>query len=326
MKGIIVEIKGKYAVALTANGSFVKIKSRKGFKVGEEAEFTPAYAINTRTFTRVASIAAAFVLILGASWGVYAMPYSYVDVDINPSVELTSNIFDRIIKVEALNSDGEKITDELLLNNKKIDEGISLLLDEAVSEGYLEKGDLDAVIFSVTAGNKEKSEKLETKLKAKVEKEFSNEAEHEVVMVEKYTAEKQKAAREEGISPGKLSLIEKLIEQNPEMSVDTLKNEPVKKIVKSLQQDKKDAKVKDNNKDKSKENGKDNNKNNNKNNDKDQSSRGNSGANSNKASAAGNNTAGNNKVNKGQSSSEDNTSVTAETTDKQQGKTNGNGR
>lgn len=326
VKGIIVEIKGRYAVALTANGSFVKTKSQKGFRVGEEAEFTPAYGIDKRALTRVASIAAAFVFVLGASWGVYAMPFSYVDVDINPSVELTSNIFDRIIKVEALNTDGEKITDDLQLNNKKIDDGISLLLDEAVSEGYLKKGDLDAVMFSVTAGNKEKSEKLEAKLKTKVEKEFSSEDEHEAVMVEKYTADKQKAAREKGISPGKLSLIEKLIEQKPEMSVDTLKNEPVKEIVKSLQQAKQEDKVKDNNKDKSKDNGTDNSKGNNssKNKDKNQSSLNNStSVKSDRASAAASN--GKGKVNKSQAGSTANkASEATAAADKLQGKTNGN--
>lgn len=47
MKGIIVDIKGKYAVAMTKDGSFVKIKAHSSFVVGCEADFNTAPQINT---------------------------------------------------------------------------------------------------------------------------------------------------------------------------------------------------------------------------------------------------------------------------------------
>ncbi len=139
MRGIVVEITGKYAVILTQDGLFKKIKARPDMAVGAEIDTgRPAKAAAVRRpMYRIASIAASLLLVLGISMYIYSMPYSYVDFDINPSIGLTANIFDRIIRVEALNEDGNKLMENRNLVHMKLERGITLLIDSAVEQGYL---------------------------------------------------------------------------------------------------------------------------------------------------------------------------------------------
>lgn len=139
MRGIVVEITGKYAVILTQDGLFKKIKARPDMAVGAEIDTgRPAKAAAVRRpMYRIASIAASLLLVLGISMYIYSMPYSYVDFDINPSIGLTANIFDRIIRVEALNEDGNKLIENRNLVHMKLERGITLLIDSAVEQGYL---------------------------------------------------------------------------------------------------------------------------------------------------------------------------------------------
>jgi len=141
MKGIVMEITGKYAVILTQDGQFRKIKAQPGIAAGAETDTgMPSLPSAARKpVYRIASIAASFMLALGIGIFSYSMPYSYVDFDINPSIGLTANIYDRIIRVEALNDDGSKLIENKNLMHRRLDEGVTLLLSSAVEQGYLKE-------------------------------------------------------------------------------------------------------------------------------------------------------------------------------------------
>ncbi|HOQ07311.1 MAG TPA: anti-sigma factor domain-containing protein [Clostridiales bacterium] len=139
MRGIVMEIKGKYAVILTEDGQFRKIKAQPGMTVGAETDAgRPMKAVSAwKPVYRIASVAASLLVVLGIGIFSYNMPYSYVDFDINPSIGLTANIYDRIIGVEALNDDGGRLIGNKDLRHMKLDEGVMVLLSSAVEQGYL---------------------------------------------------------------------------------------------------------------------------------------------------------------------------------------------
>ncbi len=141
MKGIVAEKKGKYAVILTQDGQFKKVRALPDMSVGMETEWgqLPGESGSRRFAARVASMAAVGLLVLGVGYGAYSytVPYSYVDIDINPSIELTVNIYDRIIGAEALNDDGRKLLLDKDLRHKKLDNGVTEILNSALEYGYL---------------------------------------------------------------------------------------------------------------------------------------------------------------------------------------------
>jgi hypothetical protein len=87
----------------------------------------------------IGATSAAADVLLGAGTWAYAAPYSYVSLDVNPSIEYTLNMFDRVIDVDAVNEDGQAIlenTGELM--NLTIDDAIEKTIDQIDQAGYLD--------------------------------------------------------------------------------------------------------------------------------------------------------------------------------------------
>lgn len=241
LKAVIVDIQGKYAVALNGMGQFIKVKCNDSLKVGCEIEVPEKPVININSFVKVASIAAAFVFVMGLGFGVYSYntPYSYIDIDINPSVEITANIYNKIIKVEALNEDGSKILSDVDYRNKSIENGVEQILQNAIEEGYIKENDENAVMLTVSSKDENRAAEVEKNLQTAVEAELKPVQADTKILVEKVTEQKRVEAKKQEISPGKLVLIEKLKEEKPDVKVEEYKNAPVKDIVKSIDEHKK---------------------------------------------------------------------------------------
>ncbi len=239
MKAVIVDIKGKYAIALSEQGEFIKIRNSKKYRVGCETNVSTVVQFNAISPARIASIAAAFFIVVGLGCYSYAMPYAYVSMDINPSVELAVNIYDRIIGAEGLNEDGERLLSSGGYKNKKLSDGVEALIDSAVKEEYLKENQANAVVLSVSSKDQDKAEKIGKEIESKVAEELMTSKIETELVIENTTLEKHEDARMMGISPGKLSLIGKLIDEKPELKVQDLKDAPVKQIMKSIKEAKK---------------------------------------------------------------------------------------
>lgn len=66
----------------------------------------------TRPLLTAAACAACLLMSLGSLW-LYFTPAAYISVDVNPSLELTVNRFDRVIALEGRNDDGAALAEEL---------------------------------------------------------------------------------------------------------------------------------------------------------------------------------------------------------------------
>lgn len=76
------------------------------------------------------------VLLLGGC-GMYFTPVSAISVDINPSLELSVNRFDRVVDTVAFNEDGEALLSAVSLQHKKYEDAVSLLLNCDMAKTYL---------------------------------------------------------------------------------------------------------------------------------------------------------------------------------------------
>lgn len=243
MRAVVVDTSGKYAVVLNKKGEFIKIRNKDSLQVGYEIEVPSIINFtSTMKLTKVASIAAIFLFVAFIGLGAYGytVPYSYIDIDINPSVEITTNIYDRVIDVVSLNEDGRELLTKLdSIKNKGIEDGIDSILDKAEEKGYFKDETRNAVMLTVSSKNETKAAKIKEEVQQVAAKKVQiNNANAEVV-VEKVNLERHDDAKKIGISPGKLMLIEKAIESNPGQKVEDLKDKPVKEILKSIKAGKK---------------------------------------------------------------------------------------
>ncbi len=161
------------------------------------------------------------VLLIGGGF-VYATPTSYMYVDINPSIELGINGFDKVVSVEAMNDDGQAVLNELgRIKGMKLDDAVKLIVDEAVAQDFIAAGDSSFVELTAVTDNDKKAGKL-LKYADQGTKEAleENEAEAEIGQAAVSHA-RCDAAKAAGISPGKLNLLQKLwLAQGNEIAED----------------------------------------------------------------------------------------------------------
>lgn len=88
---------------------------------------------------KIALAACAVLIALGIGGGAYAYqtPVAYVGIDINPSIELGVNYFDRVVSAEGDNADGQDILSEINVVGMTYEEALASLNDSLTNKGYL---------------------------------------------------------------------------------------------------------------------------------------------------------------------------------------------
>lgn len=88
---------------------------------------------------KIALAACAVLIALGIGGGAYAYqtPLAYVGIDINPSIELGVNYFDRVVSAEGVNADGQDILSETNVVGMSYEEALASLNDSLTNKGYL---------------------------------------------------------------------------------------------------------------------------------------------------------------------------------------------
>ncbi|HEY5524202.1 MAG TPA: anti-sigma factor domain-containing protein [Clostridium sp.] len=246
MKGVIVEIRNDYAAVLSDNGSINKIKNNN-YQIGEEIQMINTTKKSKKKIYALAASVAATILIAGTGVYAYAAPYSYVSLDVNPSIEYKVNRFDRVIEASNVNEDGADILINIDVKNKTIDDAIKDTITEINEKGYFKEGETGGVVIATSNDDSAKAEELASDLKATAEDVIADKsitADVEVLSVGK---ERVLEAKKLGVTPGKLNLVEKLQKSaaNPEdISIEEWLKKPVKEIMKATKANKEQEKNK----------------------------------------------------------------------------------
>lgn len=241
MKGVIVEIRGDMAAILSDDGYIVKVKN-KNYEIGQEVEINMKSNFKLKF---VAIAAACFMLLFGGSALAYYTPTKYVSLDVNPSIEYKLNMFNIVLSVKGVNDDGSEIVGEIdpgNLINKKVDEAIALTVEKIAEKGYLDIKDGEGGIeIAISSKNMEKAKELAQTLENVVNKVCKENNREATVNAEAVGAERVAKARELGVTPGKLNLVEKLIESSKDpgsVHLNEWLNKPVKEIMAQIKQNK----------------------------------------------------------------------------------------
>lgn len=233
MKAVIVEIRGETAAALGRDGSVFKVKNRS-YAVGQTIDVRRGSL--SRQLAVLAACAAAIFLLIGSGLYAYFAPYSLVSLDVNPSLQYTLNRMGLVLSVEAVNGDGDELLAEVgALHNRSIEDAISITVRQIAEDGYFDGEEPGGMVIAAASRDEQEAARLaenvkETALRA------TKESEKKVVVAAVTVAEdKVQAAKELGVSPGKLTLVEQLKEtaSDPE-SIDVKEwlEKPVKDIMK----------------------------------------------------------------------------------------------
>ena len=124
-------------------------------------------AAKSKVFVRRAATAftcLALMLLGAGGWRLYSTPVSAISVDVNPSIELGINRFDRVVSVEGFNADGIALVNSVHLQNMDYSDALETLLECDDMRPYLGN---DAVVSIVVLGSTDaKSEEMQQRISA----------------------------------------------------------------------------------------------------------------------------------------------------------------
>lgn len=104
-----------------------------------------------------AAMACLLVLLMGCGgYFLYFIPVSSISVDVNPSIELGINRFDRVVRVDTYNEDGEDIMSALDVRFMDYRDALDLILNQESEEEYLTEDSCIAIAVSGTAEGKQR--------------------------------------------------------------------------------------------------------------------------------------------------------------------------
>lgn len=169
------------------------------------------------TVRRFSAVAACFLLLTLSgifSYSLYFTEAAYIDLDINPSIALVINRFDRVIDASAYNGEGEDLLAALRLRHKPIKAALSEVIESTAREGLLQ--DLVSVTVVSTTGDEEG---LMDEVRADILETASH---HAAVQVDvaSVDGETMQIAHDMHISPAKYLAILALQEVDPSITTD----------------------------------------------------------------------------------------------------------
>lgn len=169
---------------------------------------------------RTAALAAAACLcvaVLGG--GVAKFQNSRVDsivgIDVNPSIELSVNRNDKVLKADPLNDDAVQILDDMNLKGVDLDIAVNAVIGSMVRHGYFEELD-NAILVTVANDDKVKAASLREDVVVDIEASLE---EHKVSAIvydqqASVTDDVKKLAEKYGISYGKAYFLQELVDEN----------------------------------------------------------------------------------------------------------------
>ena len=166
MKAVVLEIKDGYAVVLRDDGTVTKLRN-KYYTTGDVILMKSSKYTGRKLISSIAAVAAALFMLVGVGAWVYDSPVYYVSVDINPSMTMEVNLFERVIGTEFVNKDAKALFDSLDMKNRPVEEVIAEIVALLAADGYLdEDGNL---MIAAAAKDEQKAEDLADKLMAAAE-------------------------------------------------------------------------------------------------------------------------------------------------------------
>lgn len=137
MHGIVMDIKNGKAVVFKKNGDIIKIND-KNYTIGQTVNIA-AYP-----YRKIALTAACFILTFVTGISGYAvaykMPSDYIYMDINPSMRIDVNCFNKVVSVVPLNDEAEELAKSYSLNASDTEQCIDNIVLACREKEYLNSG------------------------------------------------------------------------------------------------------------------------------------------------------------------------------------------
>lgn len=167
-----------------------------------------------------AAACALCIFAVGVSW-LFFTPAVYISVDINPSLELGINRFDRIVSVTGYNEDGRSLARELQIKYMDYQKGLEALIEDEDLAVYL-TDDAD-IVLTVAGDNADRSSEILDNVESCM-------SEHQNVYCHSGDSEEVHHAHDAGLSFGKYQAWQVLQELDPDITLEEVRDMTMSQI------------------------------------------------------------------------------------------------
>lgn len=191
--------------------AFLAERTREYAKAGAKGRGYPAWA---------AVCVCLLLALLGGRW-LYFTPVAAISIDINPSIELSVNRFDRVIAVTALNEGGQALSSALDIKYKPYGQALEQILGQDSVAALLSGGEVMAI--TVAGSDKGRSARLLSGIEACAAGQGN---------IDCYLArpEEAAAARAAGLSCGKYRAFLELQRLDPDITPEVVEGMTMREI------------------------------------------------------------------------------------------------
>lgn len=168
-----------------------------------------------------AAAAAMLVLVLGAGVGYgYYTPQASIGFDVNPSIEITVNRADKVLRANPLNEDAKIVLGDMDLKNVDLDVAVNALIGSIIKNGYISELK-NSILISVDSSDAKKEKELQERVASEVNALLGAYSVEGAVLSQAVSKDEsvQALADEYDISPGKASLVSQLVSQDDTLQV-----------------------------------------------------------------------------------------------------------
>ncbi|MDR3053589.1 MAG: hypothetical protein LBU48_07000 [Coriobacteriales bacterium] len=212
--------------------AFSHIKAEDSLKQNTYAFLQKRISRKKNVTVRRLALAFASVVVLCAaglfSYNLYFTEIAFVDIDVNPSIELSLNRFDRVVDVYAYNDDGQEVLNNVNIKNKSYRDALKILLDEMIERGYLSDSGLITVTLQMK--NDTNVKELLSALRASVDSVLQAEnqtVEQNIFAVDSNT---KNHAHEQNLTPAKYLAILELQSVDPTATFESCRDHTISEI------------------------------------------------------------------------------------------------
>ena len=180
-----------------------------------------------RWVAAVAAVAACAILAVGALGIIRAsaahQPAAVVALDVNPSILLTIDGGERVLKVEAKNDDARRVIDGMDLTGVPLNVAVNALIGSLLQNGYISEL-ANSILVSVEGGDQQRAAALQERLTREIDELLAGFGVQGAVLSQTLGADDEldALAAAYDISRGKAALIQELLAQNPMLRAEDL--------------------------------------------------------------------------------------------------------
>ena len=193
-------------------------------------------------------LCACLALILSLGSYQFFKAAAVIGLDVNPSVEVVANRFDRVLSVHPLNADGEVILADMDLKYVDLDTAINAIVGSMVLNGYFTPGDNVAMLVSVSGGSDAANDEMRHRVAMDIEQAVTASGGSVAILTQNATipdsasgeeqtlSSVQDRAKQNGISYGMQVFLDRLLALDPTLDEGELITMSLSEIAHLVQQ------------------------------------------------------------------------------------------